>query len=91
MGDDSVTMVVLLCIPFLNFAFFPYLTLRYLQISHKVNGRQMPWYEALFVLFFGAIGPMIVQINLNEYITRRLRQKKDASGAAAPAAPAREV
>jgi len=71
-GDDSTTCVILLCIPGLNFFFYPYFNLRYMQISHKLNGREMAWYEAFFFL----IGPMITQLNINEYIIKRLRQQE---------------
>lgn len=60
--DDPLTVVVLSPL-----GLFPFFFLRYMGLSHKLNGREMPWYEAFFFLF----GFVIIQMNLNEYIAKK--------------------
>ncbi len=77
-GDDAVTNVILAIISFGVWAV--YLQLRYLHRAEAMNGRDLAWYLPLFLLFFGwFLGPLMIQIDLNEYV--------DAQPAPTPAAP----
>ncbi len=65
--DDPLTVVALSLASFGVMTIFFHL--RYMAMSHKLNGRDMAWYEVFFALF--GMGTVIVQLNLNEHIANQ--------------------
>ncbi len=68
-GDDPVTNVVLSIVSGGGWLIFLYL--RYLSKAEQLNGREVPWYYVIFVLLsFGFLAPLMIQLDLNEYVER---------------------
>ena len=59
-GDNPATNILLVILTLGLWGF--YISLKYMQKSEELNGRDMKWYLPLFVV----ISPLIIQHNLNE-------------------------
>ena len=68
-GDDPVTSVVMAIMSFGLWNLV--LLLRYLDMAERLNGRSLAWYNACLILLAPPlIGPLLVQLNINEHLAR---------------------
>ncbi len=66
-GDDPVTNVVMSIMSFGTWTVV--LSLRYLDMAERLNGRTLAWYNAVLVMLpLPLVGPLLVQLNINEFV-----------------------